>query len=144
MAFDAMLLRRLACVQQPVLHLYEWEAPSITYGYFLDPDKIFSLNNVRTLGVQIARRPTGGGAIAHVTDLAFSMLIPAAHPAFSTNTLDNYAYINKIIADIVREFVPSGSSLKLFRAKAAAPKARCLFAWPILLSMMSWSMGKRL
>lgn len=117
MAMDAMLLRRLACVHKPVLHLYEWEAPSITHGYFVDPNKLLSLPDIHSLGMQLARRPTGGGVIVHTTDLAFSILLPSNHPAFSTNTLENYAYINKMVAGIVKEFLPSTSSIDLLSSE---------------------------
>lgn len=106
MDFDAMLLRRLGCAPEPVLHLYDWEAPSITHGYFVDPRDLLEVDTLAALGVQLARRPTGGGVIIHTIDFAFSLLVPAGHTAFSTNTLHNYAFINTIVADVVRKVLP--------------------------------------
>ena len=113
MSMDAMLLRRLACMPKPVLHLYDWIAPSLTHGYFVDAYQLLSMSAIDGQGIDVARRPTGGGIIAHTTDLAFSLLLPASHPAFSTNTLENYSYINKIVADVIRQFLGTSVPVEL-------------------------------
>src|SRR5690242_16384610 len=88
MAFDAELLENLG--GQPILHFYEWERPSISYGYFIQPSKFLNLNNIKKQGIDLARRPTGGGIVFHLWDMAFSVLVPASSPHFSLNTLENY------------------------------------------------------
>jgi lipoate-protein ligase A len=113
MSMDAMLLRRLACMQQPVLHLYDWISPSITHGYFVDPKDLLSMEVIESMGIDLARRPTGGGVLAHTTDLAFSILIPANHPNFSTNTLENYAFINRLVAGVVRQYLSTSEPVEL-------------------------------
>lgn len=102
---DQDLLEKLALEKDPILHFYEWSGPSATYGYFLDPAKFFCLKAVKEKGLQLARRPTGGGIIFHLWDFAFSALIPASHPAFSQNTLQNYATINLRVLAAVEEFL---------------------------------------
>lgn len=102
---DQNLLERVAEEKNPILHFYEWDGPSATYGYFLDPSKFFSMEGLLKTGLQIARRPTGGGIIFHLWDFAFSALIPASHPAFSQNTLQNYATINLSVLAAVEEFL---------------------------------------
>lgn len=37
MRFDMELLENAENFLNPVLHFYEWESPSATYGYFADP-----------------------------------------------------------------------------------------------------------
>jgi lipoate-protein ligase A len=51
--------------------------------------------------LQLAKRPTGGGIIFHITDFAFSLLMPANHPHFSKNTLENYAYVNGLVTRLL-------------------------------------------
>lgn len=94
MAKDANLLQE---VNHPILHLYEWDSPCLTYGYFTDPFQFLKKEAVDHYGIQMARRPTGGGILFHLTDYAFSILLPANHPAFSLNTLENYAAINGLV-----------------------------------------------
>jgi lipoate-protein ligase A len=104
MAKDAALLAQLDPEGPSLLHFYDWNAPCLTYGYFTDPAQHLNLEALQHYGVQKARRPTGGGIIFHLSDLAFSVLIPACHPCFSLNTWDNYAFINQKVAKAVAYF----------------------------------------
>ncbi len=96
MAIDIALLEDLAIDTVPLLHFYEWEQDAATYGHFVDPKK-----NFKKEGLDIAKRPTGGGVILHVADFAFSILVPASHPHFSLNAMQNYAFINQRIAKAI-------------------------------------------
>jgi lipoate---protein ligase len=107
MATDIKLLETLKPHDKPILHFYDWEADSATYGYFLDPLKFLHLEAIQNFKIQIAKRPTGGGIVFHLCDLAFSALIPSSHPSFSINTMENYAYINSIVLDAVQNFIGS-------------------------------------
>lgn len=93
----------------PQLRFYQWPKGSITHGYFLDPWKYLKRENCKKL--LLARRPTGGGLIFHDFDLSFSLIIPAYHPCFSLNTLENYRRINAFIASAIEKF---DSNLKPF------------------------------
>lgn len=104
MDLDAKLLEAMRPDDPPILHLYEWEQDSGTYGYFLKPDKYLDLAQAEKWGLSLARRPTGGGIVFHVCDLAFSALVPAGSPAFSLNTLDNYNFINNGVKKAVKKF----------------------------------------
>lgn len=123
MAMDSLLLRRLACAPQPVLHLYDWESPSITHGYFVDPDSLLYRKNIEDRGIQLAQRPTGGGVILHTVDFAFSILIPSGHKAFSTNTIENYARINTMVAQVIQKMVPH-SKIQLLECKQSLPNGQ--------------------
>jgi lipoate-protein ligase A len=102
---DRDLLDQIHLEPSPILHLYEWEGPSVTYGHFLDPVEFFSLQGVEKEGITLAKRSTGGGIIFHLWDLAFSVLVPATHHGYSQNTLENYAYINEAVLAAVEEFL---------------------------------------
>lgn len=103
MSLDAKLLRAMQAKDAPILHLYRWAGPSATYGHFIDPKKHLDLDFVQRYRLNLARRPTGGGIVFHIWDLAFSFLMPAGHPKFSTNTLENYRFVNQIVLEAVRE-----------------------------------------
>lgn len=108
MARDVSLLETAT---QPTLHFYHWNSPSATYGYFIKPEEHLNLTGVKKANLQLAQRPTGGGIIFHLYDLAFSVWIPASHPAYSLNTLDNYAFVNTKVADAIFKFTGRASNL---------------------------------
>jgi lipoate-protein ligase A len=105
MALDIRLLSELSSEPQPILHLYSWSRPSATFGHFIDPDTLVKRDAAKAMGLDMARRPTGGGMIFHLTDFAFSVLIPATHASCSLNTLENYACVNRLVIDVVQSFL---------------------------------------
>jgi lipoate---protein ligase len=110
MAQDAALLLDLDPAGLPILHFYDWMRPSATYGHFIDVKKHLNLGAVEKRGLALARRPTGGGIVFHIWDLAFSLLVPANHPAFSLNTLDNYKMVNETVLKAVTTYFSLGEA----------------------------------
>ena len=102
---DRQLLEGLSSQERPLLHLYQFAGCSATYGHFVRPGDLFSLEAVAKQNLDLAKRPTGGGVIFHLWDLAFSVLIPASSPLFSQNTLENYATVNRFVLLAVEEFL---------------------------------------
>jgi lipoate---protein ligase len=115
MEIDQQLLLSLKEDALPILHFYDWQKPSATFGYFCHPDRLLHPEIVDKYGVDLAKRPTGGGVIFHQFDFAFSFLLPASHPSFSLNTLENYGFVNRIIADILQRFLDRDEQLELLR-----------------------------
>lgn len=113
MRLDADLLEKANCFSKPVLHLYEWEGDSATYGYFTDPGQLLDLSHASKLDLSLARRPTGGGIIFHIWDMAFSVLVPSHCLEFSTNTLENYAFVNNAVLAAIKEFLGGQPPLSL-------------------------------
>lgn len=111
MRIDEALLDNLA--DEPILHFYDWEKPSITHGYFIKPEKWLHLEKLADMGIEIARRPTGGGIVFHLWDLAFSFLLPSDHSCFSKNSLDNYQFVNNIVLKSVKAFITGNCPLNL-------------------------------
>ena len=105
MQLDAKLLDNLEGQENPILHLYAWEKPSATFGYFVKPEELLNLSEAAKRGLDLARRPTGGGVVFHLWDLAFSVLVPAKSGLFSMNTLDNYHLVNRVVKEVVKEFI---------------------------------------
>lgn len=102
---DAALLESLGERKLPIVHFYEWKNDSATYGYFIRPDAFLNVENAGRRGLDLARRPTGGGIVFHAWDWAFSVLVPASCPHFSMNTLENYAFINNAVLNAVKSFL---------------------------------------
>lgn len=113
MAIDASLLANLDNSSRPTIHFYEWQADCATYGYFVDPFTFLRKDGVEKVGLQLAKRPTGGGIIFHLWDFAFSVAIPSASYLFSENTLENYRFINQAVLNTAKEFMGNSTSASL-------------------------------
>ncbi|GAB4190808.1 MAG: lipoate--protein ligase family protein [Simkaniaceae bacterium] len=111
MHIDSELLRSLKPYDSPILHFYEWEGLSATYGYFTKIDRFFDIPKAKKIPMHFAKRPTGGGIIFHIWDLAFSVLLPSGHKSFSINTLENYRRINDAVLEAVKIFFNTKASL---------------------------------
>lgn len=111
MELDAQYLRGLAAADRPIIHLYRWEGPCATHGHFIQPEALLDLESAKAQGLKLAKRPTGGGMIFHIWDLAFSVLVPAEHHRFSLNTMENYALVNRAVANTVKQFSTAAPSL---------------------------------
>lgn len=116
---DRQLLEELG--DQPILHLYDWEGPSATFGHFIKPEEHFHLGQMSDL--RIARRATGGGIIFHTADFAFSLFVPAGHEGYSENTLENYAWVNRQIATLLEKFAGLKPELLPTQPRADEPCA---------------------
>lgn len=123
----------------PMLHLYDWLSPSITYGYFIQPHAFLNMKGIEKQRIDLARRPTGGGITLHMTDFAFSMIVPAAHPAYSLNTLHNYAFINAITVQLLSRFTGQGNGYSLLAAASpmhSLPAQKHCMAHPTIYDVM--------
>jgi lipoate-protein ligase A len=122
---DAQLLRSLQKNHAPILHLYDWDSPCLTYGYFTDPQKHLSLEALQRNQIELARRPTGGGIIFHLTDFAFSVILPESFPGYTLNTLENYALVNHRIANVIKSF-KNNQIIPTFLSKEDVSENPCL------------------
>ncbi len=111
MELDAALLSDLKEEEDAILHLYEWEKDSATYGHFIDPKNFLNMEGVKSSSLDLAKRPTGGGIIFHNCDLAFSVLVPSTHPNFSANPLENYAFVNNRVIGAIEQMVDFSAEL---------------------------------
>ncbi len=78
MAADEVLagesLRRGALL----VRLYGWETTTISLGAFQKHED--ALDAVEIQGLPLVRRPSGGGAIVHGSDLTYAAAVPKTHP----------------------------------------------------------------
>lgn len=62
----------------PVLRFYGWEPTSVSLGAF---QRLADARGIGAIaGVPIVRRPSGGGAIVHGSDLTYAAAVPKGHP----------------------------------------------------------------
>ncbi len=87
--------------QPPTLRLYGWKPPAISLGYHQDIDDGIDHDAARERGYDIVRRPTGGRAILHSTELTYSFSIRQDEIAGGQSVMKSYREISRgIIAGL--------------------------------------------
>ena len=119
MAADASLLEAHHPGDDPVLRLYRWSPPAVSYGYHQRADD-FDAEAVERLGYGLVRRPTGGRAILHADELTYAVVGDAGSALFGTSLHEAYASINSALLLFVRGLglspdVSAGESLAAAR-----------------------------
>lgn len=79
-----------------VFRIYEWQAPTITYGKFQKLDQYIDLPQCNKDNIELIKRPTGGRAILHYNEITFSFV-------FTADTISPYDFRNSFLlsADII-------------------------------------------
>lgn len=85
MVADLALLQSVADGGPAALRLYRWSPPALTLGRF-QPETDVDRAACRRLGVEVARRPTGGRALLHGADLTYAVVVP--EPPGAAGTVD--------------------------------------------------------
>ncbi len=84
MALDETLLRTAVARARPLLRIYSWNEPAITFGYFQKfPQHLADTHTV-------IRRPTGGGIVHHTADTTYTVVVPPGHSLHAMPTQDAY------------------------------------------------------
>jgi len=92
MALDEALLRTAAKRDRPLLRVYSWEKPSVSFGYFQKfPAELADR-------YEVVRRPTGGGVVYHGEDTTYTVVAPPTHPLSAMKTADAYRTLHKAVA----------------------------------------------
>ncbi len=95
MALDEALFREVLHREgAPTLRLYGWSRPSLTIGYAQKLDREVNRRYCRDQGIDIIRRPTGGKAVYHSTDLTYALVASQLREPFSVNILETYRVIS--------------------------------------------------
>ena len=91
MAADHVLLDRAAAFAAPLLRVYAWDRPSISFGRSqLHPEALSSSH-------ALVRRPTGGGIVWHDRDLTYTLVLPADHALARMEIHESYRIMHEAI-----------------------------------------------
>ncbi len=97
MSFD----EELAARGEPVLRLFRWRTPALSYGYRQTLPAWADPQTLAQHGVECVERPTGGGIAVHGSDLSCAIVVPQA----SVPELDGLMeLVCRSFADSVRGF----------------------------------------
>jgi lipoate-protein ligase A len=62
----------------PAVRVYAWRPAAVSLGY-AQPESVVDAEAARALGVDVVRRPTGGGALLHEEDeVTYAIVVPRA------------------------------------------------------------------
>ncbi len=87
MAVDEAILARVAQgVCPPTVRFYGWDRPAISLGYHQVAEAVLDMERVRSRGIAVVKRPTGGRAVLHGDDLTYSVSLPEGIPWARTVT----------------------------------------------------------
>ena len=82
MALDEALAAEAARLDRVLVRISTWSEPTLSLGAF---QAIAEARAHRALaGLRIVRRPSGGGAILHGSDVTLSVAVPRLHPCGGT------------------------------------------------------------
>jgi lipoyl(octanoyl) transferase len=94
MALDESLLRTATRRGRPLLRIYSWAKPAMTFGYF----QKFPVNLADEY--EVIRRLTGGGVVYHVKDTTYTVVVPLGHSLHTVKTADAYCTLHKAVAAV--------------------------------------------
>jgi lipoyl(octanoyl) transferase len=118
MAIDEALLLR---AEEPLLRVYSWSEPAVSFGYFGKYAEVTATYP----GRELVRRWTGGGVVPHGEDITFSLLVPRGHPFASLAPLESYRAIHEAIAQWL-----SGRGVRATLSDGAPKRSEECFANP--------------
>lgn len=96
MAIDEVLL---TTARPAILRFYRWNAPSVSFGYFVRFGEACELAGNRA----VVRRWTGGGIVPHGDDLTYSIMIGAQNNAFALPSKIIYQRVHSTLGNALRE-----------------------------------------
>jgi lipoate-protein ligase A len=114
MAADEILAAEAARLGRPLMRFYRWHSPTVSLGGF---QAIAAARATAAIaGVPLVRRPSGGGALVHGTDLTYALAVPRGHP-WARSPAPLYEVVH---AALVAELVDRGVAARQHAGRLAA------------------------
>lgn len=120
MAMDEALL---TVAERPVLRIYRWEIPALSFGYFLAWQAAADVSGGRSL----VRRWSGGGMVEHGEDFTWSLIVPSWAPLSRVRPVESYRLIHSALGTALEE---SGVAVEQVPASSPAPAGGWCFTAP--------------
>ncbi len=118
MALDEALLEGAA---HPVLRVYQWDGPAVSFGYSQSLSAVAAVHPDRPL----VRRWTGGGIVEHGEDWTFSLIVPSGVLFAAVRPAETYRLIHEVVAACLSQ---CGIPARLAGAEESRRGAACFTA----------------
>ncbi|MBN2184350.1 MAG: lipoate--protein ligase family protein [Candidatus Krumholzibacteriota bacterium] len=86
----------------PVLRLYSFDPPAISVGFHQVPGEVLDLEAVKSAGLDLVRRITGGRALLHDGELTYSVTAPLDSVFFPSGLQETFISISNAIVDALK------------------------------------------
>jgi lipoate-protein ligase A len=93
MAVDDALLALCRPQSTPTLRLFGFRPACLSLGRFQPTEQV-----CRPSGVDLVRRPTGGGAVLHQSDICYSIVLPLSHALAAGGIRRSYQHLTRGLA----------------------------------------------
>jgi len=97
MAADFLLLRRYPVPTEARVRFYGWHRPSFSFGYSQKIAWVRAQLPADVLGVDLVRRPTGGGVVDHREDWTYALVIPRGHELEKARAVESYRAVHEAL-----------------------------------------------
>ena len=102
MAVDAAILSAVGRDEvPPTLRLYRWDPPCLSLGYS-QPFSDLDLDQLRSRGWDVVRRPTGGRAILHIDELTYAVIGPKTDPRLKGGLMESYRSLSMALSESLK------------------------------------------
>jgi len=123
MAADEVLADEAIRHDGLVMRLYSWSAPAVSLGAFQSVAEAEAATAIA--GLPLVRRPSGGGAIVHGSDLTYAAAVPRSHPWAETPQ----AFYDSLHEALVAALADVGVAARLHAPSRGDPPADDLFCF---------------
>lgn len=78
----------------PVIRFYQWNPPTLSIGYFQKVQDI-NLEALKAQNIGFVRRPTGGRAVLHDSELTYSIIVTEQYPNLPETVTEAYRFLSE-------------------------------------------------
>lgn len=101
MAADLLLLKRYPDSRDARLRLYSWHRPAVSFGYSQRLAWVrerLPAGAADAVGLELVRRPSGGGVVDHRDDWTYALVVPRGHELEAARALESYRAVHAALA----------------------------------------------
>jgi lipoate-protein ligase A len=129
MAIDEALLH---AASSPILRVYRWLRPSVSFGYF---GRFDSVANAWP-GREMVRRWTGGGVVSHGEDITYTLIVPRGLPFLRHSARESYRMIHEEMAG----YLGGAGRVVDVAAKSSGKVSDACFENPVAFDLLAGGM----
>lgn len=79
----------------PVIRFYEWNPATLSIGYFQSANKDIDFQALKAQNIGFVRRPTGGRAVLHESELTYSIIVTEQYPDMPATVTEAYRVLSE-------------------------------------------------